>query len=104
MVCDSVSQNRMKVSNVIAVFRPTLVSRSTLLSTLPGGAPSDEALLRPVFDAWVNYLAMCAGVGAPGTGPLTLYEHGYQQPVDLVTVRLRGMVEVSGTVVVARGP
>lgn len=38
-----------------------------LLSTLPGGAPSDDALLRPAFKAWLNYLAMCAGVGAPGT-------------------------------------
>ena len=38
-----------------------------LLSTLPGGAPADSAQLRPVFNAWLNYLAMCAGIGAPGT-------------------------------------
>ena len=31
-----------------------------LLSTLPGGKPEDPAKLRPVFDAWLNYLAMCA--------------------------------------------
>jgi hypothetical protein len=38
-----------------------------LLSTLPGGAPSNDAELRPAFTAWLNYLAMCAGLGAPGT-------------------------------------
>lgn len=38
-----------------------------LLSTLPGGAPASEAQLRPVAAAWLNYLAMCAGLGAPGT-------------------------------------
>lgn len=43
--------------------------RSALLSTLPGGCPSDPALVRPVFDAWLNYLAMCAGIAAPGTLP-----------------------------------
>jgi len=42
---------------------------SFLLSTLPGGAPPDEAQLRPVFNAWLNYIAMCAGLGAPGTLP-----------------------------------
>jgi glutaredoxin-related protein len=40
---------------------------SFLLSTLPGGAPEDESLLRTTADAWLNYLAMCAGLGAPGT-------------------------------------
>eukprot|EP00966_Prymnesium_polylepis_P285141 6586927-Prymnesium_polylepis.1 len=40
---------------------------SFLLGTLPGGQPKDESQLRPVFDAWLNYLAMCAGIGAPGT-------------------------------------
>ena len=35
-----------------------------LLSTLPGGA---HPPLRPAADAWLNYLAMCAGLGAPGT-------------------------------------
>ena len=40
-----------------------------LLSTLPGGAPSDPEMLRPWFDAWLNYLAMCAGIAAPGTLP-----------------------------------
>jgi glutaredoxin len=40
---------------------------SFLLNTLPGGAPDDESLLRPTADAWFNYLAMCAGLGAPGT-------------------------------------
>jgi glutaredoxin len=38
-----------------------------LLSTLPGGVPADDAQLKPTFDAWLNYLAMCAGFGAPGT-------------------------------------
>jgi len=38
-----------------------------LLNTLPGGAPKDPTQLRPVGDAWLNYLAMCAGIGAPGT-------------------------------------
>lgn len=41
-----------------------------LLKTLPGGAPSDddeEVPLRPLATAWLNYLAMCAGIGAPGT-------------------------------------
>ena len=40
-----------------------------LLSTLPGGAPADEAQLRPWFDAWLNYLAMCAGLASPGSTP-----------------------------------
>ena len=40
-----------------------------LLSSLPGGAPSDPTMLRPWFDAWLNYLAMCAGIAAPGTLP-----------------------------------
>ena len=26
-------------------------------------------MLRPVGDAWLNYLLMCAGIGAPGTLP-----------------------------------
>ncbi len=38
-----------------------------LLNTLPGGAPRDETLLRPTAKAWLNYLLMCAGIGAPGT-------------------------------------
>ena len=38
-----------------------------LLSTLPGGAPTEDAELRPAFKGWLNYLAMCAGLGAPGT-------------------------------------
>jgi hypothetical protein len=42
---------------------------SLLLRTLPGGAPADVNLLREVATAWVNYLAMCAGIGAPGTLP-----------------------------------
>lgn len=42
---------------------------STLLSTLPGGAPADDSQVRPVFNAWLNYLAMCAGIAAPGTLP-----------------------------------
>lgn len=49
---------------------PEYVSNDTcsfLLSTLPGGAPKDKILLRPTADAWLNYLAMCAGLGAPGT-------------------------------------
>jgi len=39
------------------------------LSTLPGGPPDDAAHLRAAGDAWLNYLLMCAGVGAPGTLP-----------------------------------
>lgn len=39
------------------------------LNQLPGGAPSSEDLLRPTARAWLNYLAMCAGIGAPGTLP-----------------------------------
>ena len=42
---------------------------SLLLSSLPGGRPKDDALLRPWFDAWLNYLAQCAGIAAPGTLP-----------------------------------
>lgn len=42
---------------------------SFLLSSLPGGVPADDAQLRPWFDAWLNYLAMCAGIAAPGTLP-----------------------------------
>jgi hypothetical protein len=40
-----------------------------LLASLPGGCPSDKSMVRPVFDAWLNYLAMCAGIAAPGTLP-----------------------------------
>lgn len=40
---------------------------SALLSTLPGGAPDDASQLRPVATAWLKYLAMCAGLYAPGT-------------------------------------
>ena len=40
-----------------------------LLKTLPGGVPDDPNLLRPTGRAWLNYLAMCAGIGAPGTLP-----------------------------------
>mmetsp|Transcript_27580 Transcript_27580/g.58283 ORF Transcript_27580/g.58283 Transcript_27580/m.58283 type:complete len:527 (+) Transcript_27580:172-1752(+) len=39
------------------------------LRQLPGGIPSDEEMVRPVSVAWLNYLAMCAGIGAPGTLP-----------------------------------
>lgn len=39
------------------------------LRQLPGGIPSDEEQLRPVGTAWLNYMAMCAGLGAPGTLP-----------------------------------
>mmetsp|Transcript_28013 Transcript_28013/g.51178 ORF Transcript_28013/g.51178 Transcript_28013/m.51178 type:complete len:511 (-) Transcript_28013:128-1660(-) len=39
------------------------------LRQLPGGVPTDEDQLRPVGNAWLNYLAMCAGIGAPGTLP-----------------------------------
>lgn len=38
-----------------------------LINTLPGGAPDDDEQLRPVGRAWLNYLLMCAGIGAPGT-------------------------------------
>ena len=37
------------------------------LNQLPGKAPSDPSQLRPVGKAWLNYFAMCAGIGAPGT-------------------------------------
>ena len=33
-----------------------------LLSSQPGGKPADQTLVRPWFDAWLNYLAMCAGI------------------------------------------
>jgi glutaredoxin len=36
------------------------------LGQLPGGVP-DESQLIPVANAWLNYLAMCAGIGAKGT-------------------------------------
>jgi glutaredoxin-related protein len=40
-----------------------------LLNQLPGGAPTTSTIdrLRPTARAWLNYLAMCAGIGAPGT-------------------------------------
>ena len=34
---------------------------------LPGGIPDDPDMLRPVARSWLNYLLMCAGIGAPGT-------------------------------------
>ncbi|KAL7550519.1 hypothetical protein ACHAWF_014703 [Thalassiosira exigua] len=34
---------------------------------LPGGIPEDDGNLRPAATAWMIYLAMCAGIGAPGT-------------------------------------
>ena len=37
------------------------------LRQLPGGIPTDESLLVPVANSWLNYLAMCAGIGAKGT-------------------------------------
>ena len=40
-----------------------------LLETLPGGPPEDSSRTRAVGDAWLNYLLMCAGIGAPGTLP-----------------------------------
>lgn len=40
-----------------------------LLNQLPGGAPNDTTILRSTARAWLNYLAMCAGLGAPGTLP-----------------------------------
>ena len=38
-----------------------------LLNSLPGGAPKNPDILRSTGDAWLNYLLMCAGIGAPGT-------------------------------------
>ena len=38
-----------------------------MLGQLPGGAPKDETQIRVVAKSWLNYLAMCAGIGAPGT-------------------------------------
>lgn len=49
---------------------PDWVSDRTLcflLGTLPGGAPDDGDMVRPVAAGWLRYLAMCAGIGAPGT-------------------------------------
>ena len=40
-----------------------------LLSTLPGGAPTEDAELRPAFKGWLNYLAMCAVRRAPNPNP-----------------------------------
>lgn len=37
------------------------------LRQLPGGIPDNENELRPAALAWLNYNAMCAGIGAPGT-------------------------------------
>jgi hypothetical protein len=37
------------------------------LRQLPGGIPKDQSQLVPVSNAWLNYLAMCAGIGAKGT-------------------------------------
>ena len=37
------------------------------LRQLPGGIPSENSQLRQVASAWLNYNAMCAGIGAPGT-------------------------------------
>jgi len=37
------------------------------LRQLPGGVPNDEEQLRPIAKAWLDYNAMCAGIGAPGT-------------------------------------
>mmetsp|Transcript_4197 Transcript_4197/g.8662 ORF Transcript_4197/g.8662 Transcript_4197/m.8662 type:complete len:526 (+) Transcript_4197:144-1721(+) len=38
-----------------------------VLKSLPGAVPETTEELRPVATAWWNYLAMCAGIGAPGT-------------------------------------
>ena len=38
-----------------------------ILNSLPGGIPDDDMRIRPVATAWLNYLAMCAGIGARGT-------------------------------------
>ena len=51
---------------------PSSISDAVLrfaLNQLPGGAPPPETeaeLLRPMATAWLKYLAMCAGIGAPG--------------------------------------
>ncbi|KAL7497182.1 hypothetical protein ACHAWT_008102 [Skeletonema menzelii] len=37
------------------------------LRQLPGGVPVEEEMVRPVATSWLNYMAMCAGIGAPGT-------------------------------------
>ena len=39
------------------------------LRQLPGGIPDDEEVVRPLSTSWLNYMAMCAGIGAPGTLP-----------------------------------
>ena len=51
---------------------PTAIAENTdllkfVLRQLPGGIPDDESQLVPVSNAWLNYLAMCAGIGAKGT-------------------------------------
>jgi len=38
-----------------------------ILGTLPGGSPDVASMVRPVATEWLNYMAMCAGIGAPGT-------------------------------------
>ena len=71
---------------------------SFFLNTLPGGAPDEEKLLRPTADAWLNYLAMCAGLGAPGTLPEILrgYFGDYSAPERLrpEEVVTAGFVEI----------
>lgn len=64
---------------------PDFVSDDALrfmLNTLPGGAPKEESQLRPVGTSWLNYLLMCAGIGAKGTLPEILrgYFGDYNAP------------------------
>eukprot|EP00967_Tisochrysis_lutea_P116673 scaffold188060_cov31-Tisochrysis_lutea.AAC.1 len=37
------------------------------LRSLPGRVPEEKPALRDIANAWLNYLAMCAGICAPGT-------------------------------------
>ncbi|KAL7488693.1 hypothetical protein ACHAW6_014292 [Cyclotella cf. meneghiniana] len=39
------------------------------LSLLPGDIPTDNTQYLPLANVWINYLAMCAGIGAKGTLP-----------------------------------
>ena len=64
-----------KVHEILGLHRgprwsiPDFISEtilSSILKTLPGSSPKDENLIRQTANAWLNYLAMCAGVSAPG--------------------------------------
>ena len=92
---DATIHRQLKLYSGPSLHVPQFVSYNVIrfvLDTLPGGAPppqeasqssssfsdsssdgdscyndDDKKLLRQVADGWLNYLAMCAGIGAPGT-------------------------------------